>query len=127
VEGTGVGFLIRLILNGIALIVVAYVVPGVGVTGIDGLPPFVGAIVAGTILGFVNAIVRPILVILSLPLQIVTLGLFTLVINALLFWFVGALHIGLVVHGFWAAFWGAIILWIVSWILSALTRGVERA
>lgn len=120
------GFLIRLILNAIALIVVAYVVPGIAVTGIGGYPPFVGALVAAFILGLVNAIVRPILMILSLPLEILTLGLFTLVINAALFWFVGALHIGLVVTGFWPAFWGALVMWIVSWILSVFTRGLER-
>lgn len=110
------GFLIRLILNAVALIIVAYVVPGIEVTG-----PL-GALIAAFILGIVNAIVRPILVILSLPLEILTLGLFTLVINAFLFWFVGALHVGLIVHGFWPAFWGALIMWIVSWILSSLTR-----
>ncbi|HTJ25529.1 MAG TPA: phage holin family protein [Candidatus Limnocylindria bacterium] len=116
------GFLIRLLVNAVALIVVAYVVPGVHVSGI------VGAIIAALILGIVNAIIRPILVILSLPLEILTLGLFTLVINALLFWFVGALHVGLDVHGFWPAFWGAIVMTIVSWILSALTAGAtERA
>jgi putative membrane protein len=113
-----VGFLIRLILNAIALIVVAYVVPGIAVTGIGGYPPFVGALVAAFILGL--------LIILSLPLEILTLGLFTLVINAALFWFVGALHIGLVVTGFWPAFWGALVMWIVSWILSVFTRGLER-
>jgi putative membrane protein len=109
------GLLIRLLLNALALIVVAYVVPGVHVSGIT------GAIVAALILGIVNAVIRPILVILSLPLEILTLGLFTLVINAVLFWFVGALHVGLTVDGFWPAFWGALVMTIVSWILSALT------
>jgi putative membrane protein len=116
------GLLIRLLVNAVALIVVAYVVPGVHVSGIA------GAVVAALILGIVNAVIRPILVILSLPLEILTLGLFTLVINALLFWLVGALHVGLEVSGFWAAFLGAIVMTIVSWILSALTAGVtERA
>jgi putative membrane protein len=116
------GFLIRLLVNAVALIVVANVVQGVHVTGIT------GAIIAALILGIVNAIIRPILVILSLPLEILTLGLFTLVINALLFWFVGALHVGLEVAGFWPAFWGALVMTIVSWLLSALTAGVaERA
>jgi putative membrane protein len=86
----------------------------------------IGALVAALILGIVNAIVRPILVILSLPLEILTLGLFTLVINAVLFWLVGTWHVGLAVDGFWPAFWGAIILWIVSWVLSAVTRRFER-
>ena len=114
------GFVIRLIVNAIALIVVAYIVPGISVSG------FAGALVAALILGIVNAILRPILVIVSLPLEIVTLGLFTLVINGLLFWLVGALHIGLDVAGFWPAFLGAIAMAIVSWLLSLLTRGFDR-
>jgi len=114
------GFLIRLIVNAIALIAVAYVVPGIHVSG------FGGALIAALILGIVNAILRPILIVLSLPLELVTLGLFTLVINALLFWLVGALHVGLTVDGFWPAFFGAIVMAIVSWILSFLTRGMER-
>jgi len=114
------GFLIRLVVNAVALICVAYIVPGIHVSGIG------GALIAALILGIVNAILRPILVVLSLPLELLTLGLFTLVINALLFWLVGALHVGLTVDGFWPAFWGALVMAIVSWILSFLTRGVER-
>lgn len=107
-------FLVRLLINAAALFAVAYLVPGVHVTG------WVGALVAALVLGIVNAILRPILIILSLPLEILTLGLFTFVINALLFWFVGHLGIGLVVDGFWPALFGSIVLWIVSWVLSAI-------
>jgi putative membrane protein len=71
-------------------------------------------------------VVRPILMLLSLPLQILTLGLFTLVINGFLFWGVGALHVGLIVRDFWAGFWGAIATGIISWILSALIGDGER-
>jgi putative membrane protein len=119
-NGAAMGFLIRLIVNAIALIAVAYVVPGVHVSGI------VGALIAALILGIVNAILRPVLIIVSLPLEIVTLGLFTFVINGLLFWLVSALHVGLYVDGFWPAFWGAIVMGIVSWILSLLTRGSDQ-
>ena len=114
------GLLIRLVVNAIALICVAYVVPGIHVSG------FVGALIAALILGIVNAVLRPILVVVSLPLELLTLGLFTLVINALLFWLVGALHVGLTVDGFWPAFVGAIVMAIVSWLLSLLTRGFEE-
>jgi putative membrane protein len=114
------GFLIRLVVNAIALFVVANVVPGIHVSGLT------GALIAALILGIVNAVLRPTLVIVSLPLEVLTLGLFTLVINALLFWLVGALHVGLYVDGFWPAFWGAIVMTIVSWLLSLLTRGFER-
>ncbi|HEV3087641.1 MAG TPA: phage holin family protein [Candidatus Elarobacter sp.] len=113
------GFLIRLVVNAVALIAVAYIVPGIHISG------FGAALIAALILGIVNAILRPILIILSLPLEIVTLGLFTLVINALLFWLVGALHVGLTVDGFWPAFWGALVMSIVSWVISLFTRGLE--
>ena len=112
-------FLIRLIVNAAALLVVAYFLPGVSVTGVT------GALVAAFVLGIVNAILRPILVLLTLPIQLLTLGLFTLVINGVLFYWVGHMGIGLVVDGFWPAFWGAIVLGIVSWLLSALLRGVD--
>ena len=107
-------FLIRLVVNAVALLIVAYLLPGVSVTGVG------GALVAALVLGVVNAILRPILFVLTLPLQIITLGLFTFVINALLFWFVGHLGIGLYVSGFWTAFLGAIILGIVSFVLNSL-------
>jgi putative membrane protein len=112
--------IIRVLLNAVALLAVAYVVPGVHVTS------FGGALLAGLILGIVNAVLRPLLFLLTLPLQIITLGLFTLVINALLFWLVGVFHVGLIVDGFWPAFWGALVLSIVSFILAALVRSAER-
>ncbi len=120
VEGAAMGFLIRVVVNAVALIAVAYIVPGIHVSGIA------GALIAALILGVVNAILRPILIIISLPLEIVTLGLFTFVINGLLFWLVGAFHVGLIVDGFWPAFWGAIVMGIISWALSLLTRGMEK-
>jgi len=113
-------FLVRLIINALALGAVAYFVPGVRVTGVE------GAIVGALVLGVVNAVLRPILILLALPLEIVTLGLFTFVINALLFWFVGHLGLGLVVSGFGAAFVGSIALTIVSWLLSLVFAPARR-
>jgi putative membrane protein len=105
--------LIRWIVNAVALLIVAYFMhPYVQVTS----PA--GALIAALILGIVNAVIRPILIILTLPIQIMTLGLFTFVINACLFWLVGHLGIGLVVHGFVGAFLGAIVLSVVSFLLS---------
>jgi len=72
-------------------------------------------------LGIFNALLRPLLVLLSLPLVIFTLGLFTLFINALLLYFVGSLVKSFVVADFWAAFWGALIISVVSLILNSLT------
>ena len=120
------GFLIRLIVNAVALYCVTLFVAGVHLVPLGGSLIF-GALVAALILGIVNAVLRPILIIISLPLELVTLGLFTLVINALLFWLVGTWRLGLAVDGFWPAFWGAIVMAIVSWILSLLTRGPRRA
>ena len=114
------GLLIRLVVNAVALIAVAYVVPGIHVSG------FGGALLAALVLGIVNAVLRPILLLVSLPLTLITLGLFTLVINALLFWLVGALNVGLSVGGFWPAFWGALVMSVVSWVLSLLTGDAER-
>jgi putative membrane protein len=114
-------FIIRLIVNAIALLIVAYVVPGVHVD------TFTGAIIAALVLGIVNAILRPLLFILTLPLQILTLGLFTLIINGFLFWLVAHLGIGLHVDGYWSAFLAAIVLSIVSFVLSLLLKEVERA
>jgi putative membrane protein len=116
-----VGFLIRLLVNAIALLIVAYFVPGVHVSS------FTAAIIVALILGIVNAILRPILVILTLPIVILTLGLFTLVINAITFYFVAHLHLGLTVSGFGPAFLGALVLTIVSMILSTLVGATEEA
>ena len=86
-----------------------------------------GAIVAAIVLGIVNAVLRPILILLSLPIEILTLGLFTFIINAALFYLVASLHIGLVVHGFLAALIGSIVLSIVSWLLSLVFGRAETA
>jgi putative membrane protein len=108
--------LIRLIVNAVALLAVEYLIPGVHVSSIG------GALLAALVLGIANAILKPILVILSLPLEILTLGLFTLVINAALFYLVAKLGIGLTVDNFGAAFLGALVLSIVSFILSSFVR-----
>jgi putative membrane protein len=107
---------IRWILSAIALLLVAYLVPGITVSG------FFSALIAALILGLINALIKPILVLLTLPINILTLGLFTLVINALLFWFGSAVVKGFSVAGFWPAFWGALVLWLINWIIAELLR-----
>jgi putative membrane protein len=114
------GFLIRLLINAVALLIVAKLLPGVEVAS------FTGALVSAFILGLVNAVIRPILILLTLPVVVLTLGLFTLVINAITFELVGHLHLGLAVHGFGAAFFGALILSIVSFVLSSVASAVEN-
>ena len=113
--------ILRLLINAIALLAVASVVPGVHIMS------FGSAIIVAIVLGIVNAVLRPVLILLSLPLEIVSLGLFTFVINAALFLLVGHLNIGLSVDGFGAAFIGAIALSIVSFALSLVLGAVEKA
>ena len=107
--------LLRWIVNAGALLLVAYLYPGVHVQD------FVTALAAALVLGLVNALIRPILVILTLPVTLLTLGLFLFVINAALFWLVAELVSGFVVSGFWAALVGSIlyslITLVTSWLL----------
>jgi putative membrane protein len=102
------------LVNTVSLIAVAYLMPSISVAS------FWTALIAALVLGLVNAVIRPILVILTLPATILTLGLFIFVINGLLFWFVGSFIEGFHVEGFWAGFFGAIVYSLISWLLSAL-------
>jgi len=102
------------LINALALMAVAYLLPGIAVAS------FVTALVAALVLGLVNAVIRPVLLLLTLPATLLTLGLFIFVINGLLFWFVGSFIEGFVVSGFWWGIAGAIAYSIVSWALSAL-------
>ncbi len=77
---------------------------------------------ASLLLGIVNALIRPVLLLLSLPLIVFTLGVFILIVNALMLWMVGGIVPGFDVPGFWSAFFGAILISIVSWALSAFFR-----
>jgi putative membrane protein len=110
-------FLARLVLNGFAIIVAAWLLPGLHLSG-----PF-AALIAGAILGFVNAIIRPILFLLTLPLTLVTLGLFIFVLNALCLGLTAALVPGFEIDGFWWAVLGALLVSVVSWILNGIFVG----
>lgn len=107
-------FLLRVLLNALAVMLVAYLVPGVSVHS------FPAAFLAAIVLGLINAVLRPILYFLSLPITLLTLGLFTLFVNAFLFWFASKFVPGFSVSGFGAAFWGALVFWIVSWATNSL-------
>ncbi len=102
------------ILNALALLVVAYLLPGITVAS------FGSALIAALVLGLVNMLVKPVLILLTLPITIVTLGLFLIVINALLFWFVGSVLRGFQVNGFWWAVGGAILYSLISGLLTNL-------
>jgi len=68
----------------------------------------------------VNAVIRPVLILLTLPATLLTLGLFIFVINGLLFWFAGSFFQGFTVDGFWSGFWGAMVYSVISWLLLGL-------
>ncbi len=113
--------LLRWIINAIALAVAATLVSGIHVDG----GWLVLALVA-LIFGLVNALIRPVVTLLTCPLIILTLGLFTLVINAVMLllasWIAGLLGIGFMVDGFWPAFWGGLVISIVSFVLSLVVH-----
>jgi putative membrane protein len=102
------------ILNAVALLIVAYILPGINVAS------FGSALIAALVLGLLNTLVKPLLILLTLPITVVTLGLFLLVINALVFWFAGSILKGFQVNGFWWAVIGAIVYSLVSGLLSRL-------
>lgn len=114
-------FFIRWFVTAVAVFVAAWIVPGIDYSN------FTGLAFASLLLGVINAMVRPVLLILCLPLILVTMGLFILVVNALLLWFVSGILPGssFTVSGFWAAFWGGVVISIVSWLLSAFFRGSD--
>jgi putative membrane protein len=108
------GFVLRVIVNTLAIVVAAKLVPGIEVDGV------LAAIAAGLLLGVVNAVVRPVLLVLTLPITLVTLGLFLLVLNGLCFWLVAAVVKGFQVAGFWSAVLGALVVSVVSWVVTLL-------
>ena len=128
-----VSFLVRAALTGFALWVVTLIVPGISFVGADNTLQEVGIIfVVALIFGVVNAIIKPIVQILSIPLYILTLGLIHIVINALMLWITSWItehttHWGLFIDDFWwTAIWAAIVLSIVSWLLSLVVRDATR-
>ena len=102
------------LLNAAALAAVAWLMPSVSIASVG------AALIAALVLGLVNALIRPLLVLLTLPVTVLTLGLFIFVINGLLFWAVSELVPGFQVAGFWSAVLGAIVFSLISWLLSAL-------
>jgi putative membrane protein len=106
--------LLTWLINAAALFALPFLLSSVTVTN------FGAAVIAALVLGLVNTLVRPVLVILTLPVTFLTLGLFILVLNALLFWAVTHLVDGIAVTGFWSAMIASIVYSIISWALSTL-------
>lgn len=111
------GILVRWLIITLAILIVPHLVSGVRVEG------FGTALLAAAIIGVLNALVRPVLIILTLPLTIVTLGVFILIINALLFQLAGAMVSGLQIDSFWSAFFGSLVVTLVSWVVSFTVAG----
>jgi putative membrane protein len=127
-------FLLRAALTGFALWVVTLIVPGITFIGGSSTLQNVGIIfVVALIFGLVNAIIKPVVQLISIPLYILTLGLFHVVINALMLWITSFItehttHWGLFIDDFWwTAIWAAIVLSIVSWLLSLVVGSAERS
>lgn len=127
------GFLARAAITGLALWVVTLIVPGIDFVGGSSDMQRIGIIlVVAMIFGLVNAIIKPLVTLLSIPLYILTLGLFHVVVNALMLWITAWItehttHWGLRIdHFWWTAIWAAILLSLVGWVFSMPFRSVER-
>ncbi|SDW45173.1 putative membrane protein [Marininema mesophilum] len=114
------GWIVKLLLNGLAVVIVANVIPGIYVQG------FLTALLVALVLGFVNTFIRPILVFLTLPISFFTLGLFIFILNAVLFKLTSMFIPGFEVYTFWAALLGSIVISIVSWLLNGIWRGLRN-
>jgi putative membrane protein len=114
------GFLLRVLVNAVTIYLVAAIVPGISVSGL------LTALGAGLVLGLINAIVRPVLILLTLPVTLVTLGLFLVVLNAFCLWLTAQLVRGFEVHGVWPALFGALLIGVVSWLLNAFVSDRGR-
>lgn len=109
-------WLIRWLLNTFVLLLVAYLLPGVSFS------TFWSALITSAIFGLINATIRPLMLILTLPINFLTLGLFTLIINALMFWLASTIVKGFYVADFTSAFWGALFYWLIVVMINFLSE-----
>lgn len=114
------GFFFRLVITALGLWVAATIVPGVHIAGWGNL------VVAALLLGIVNAVIRPVILILTLPLTVLTLGLFILVVNGISLALVAGLIPGFTLAGLWSAILGSIVVGLTSWFASAFVGGSGR-
>ena len=110
------GLLIRWLILTVAILLTPYLVPGIYVTS------FFSAFFAAAVLGILNALFRPLLIVITLPINILTLGLFTFVINALLLKMVSGVVPGFYIHGFLSAVFGSLIISLISWALNSFVN-----
>lgn len=114
------GLLFRWLISAVSLLIVSYIVPGIEVQG------FFYALIAAVFLGVLNAIVRPVLIILTLPLTILTLGLFLFVVNGIMLMLVSLVIKGFQVNGFWPAVLGALLLSVINWFSNSYINSKGR-
>lgn len=114
------GLLVRWLILTAAIMVASYLIQGIEVNG------FFSAFFAAAILGVLNVFFRPVLLILTLPINILTLGFFTFIINAVLLKMASGVISGFVVHGFWSAVFGGLIISVVSWLLNSFINDQGR-
>lgn len=107
-------WLITLSLNGLALLIADYLIPGFHIKGVF------SALLAALVLGLVNTFIKPVLVLLTLPITFFTLGFFIFIINAFAFIIASWIVPGFTVYSFWGAFWGALVTSIISWVLNGI-------
>jgi putative membrane protein len=114
------GIFVRWLILTAAILVASYLIEGIEVKG------FFNALLAAAVLGFLNAFFRPILIILTLPINILSMGLFTFVLNGLLLMMASGVISGFEVRGFWSAVFGALLISIVNWFLSSFLASRKR-
>ncbi|MEK7877748.1 MAG: phage holin family protein [Pseudomonadota bacterium] len=114
------GILVKWVINSLAILIVTYTVKGIEVAG-----PLT-AIVAALVLGIVNAFLRPFIILITLPINIFTLGIFTFFVNGFLFYMVSKVVKGLIIAGFWPAFFGSLLFSTISFLLSLLINKEGR-
>lgn len=107
-------FIIKCLISSVTLIVVAYFIPGIS------FDSFLTVLITALILGIINAIIRPIILLFTIPINIITLGLFTFIINAFMLWLVHLLVSGFHITNFTTAIWAALIYWLINWIMNLL-------
>jgi len=113
--------LLNWLLSAVSLLIVSHLISGFYVRD------FTAALIAALVIGLVNATLGLVLKIITFPLTILTLGIFWIVINALMLIFASHFVSGFAVHGFWAAFWGAVVLSLVNMVLKALARDIQKS
>ena len=114
------GIFIRWLILTASIMFASYIIEGIRIKGL------LSAFLAAAILGVLNAFFRPVLILLTLPINILTLGLFTFLINAMLLKMVSGVISGFSVHGFWSAIFGSLLISVVSWVLNAFISGQGR-